>query len=101
MMNVHPHAWPLVSAECCRFGQSCWKPLCPFAHPHPGARARRLQRLWALAAADNGTEATDGDDDNDEDVFWPLVMMTIMTMTMTMMMMMMMMATFLFSSGRW
>ena len=35
----------------CRYGGSCWRPLCPYVHASGRTRARKWAELWAWIAA--------------------------------------------------
>ena len=38
----------------CRYGGSCWRPLCPYVHASSRTRARKWAELWAWIAANEG-----------------------------------------------
>ena len=46
----------------CRYGGSCWRPLCPYVHASGRTRARKWAELWAWIAANEG-EADDAKHD--------------------------------------
>ena len=56
------HDAPRVSFPDCRFGGSCWRPLCPYVHASSRTRVRKLAELWAWIAANEG-EADDAKHD--------------------------------------
>ena len=40
----------------CRYGGSCWRPLCPSVHASGRTRARKWAELWAWIAANEDEE---------------------------------------------
>ena len=54
--NVSVHGATLqkhpTKKEPCKFGESCWRPLCCCGHPRNSARVRRMARLWRFLLAD-------------------------------------------------
>ena len=44
----------------CRYGGSCWRPLCPYVHASSRTRARKWAELWAWIAANEGENDTMG-----------------------------------------
>ena len=43
----------------CRFGNSCWRPLCPYSHSRERGRAQYLASLWTFLAQLSATKEKD------------------------------------------